>query len=463
MAVNARPGAWVNNFDESLAQLLAGPYVPKPYTQTTLNGRELIVPTAYDRVVQGALQLALQPAYNKAIPSTRKGSQGLHAALKDTSEYLAKTPSCAFFRSDIKGFFPNIKREVALGRVRQFASQHLGEWEIQAILAAISASPDPNGLPSGSPLSPLLADICLLPMDRDIQNVFYLRYMDDLLIMGEPNEVATQRDKIQTHLNELGLTLSEKKTIAGNWPTTGFTLLGQTFGTCAQTWPNHADYLVKGGPEAMGMKLLPGPAPTPLRGISLSPTQSRWADDKHNIRIWSLNHFLRSLADKPHPEMLELLISPSILKDHPIGQKLRAIRDSFLHAGMPKALHDTAFKTYVGTIKKAHAANQPIPLDKASLVVRSLQISLAIMRHGKFPESWEAETTQHDTAIAKLIAGDYQGYRNIVSSLFKEEYPLREQQKHNLPLIMPYQIAVEKDQDPLGNSLSLEERGIAVK
>lgn len=100
------------------------------------------------------------------------------------------------------------------------------------------------GLAQGAPLSPLLLNLYLTPLDRSLSAlpVFAVRYADDLLVLARSREQAQQAlEAIRRELDRLQLKLSAEKTVLHHVQQ-GFTFLGQRFD------PNCLDPAVDGEP-----------------------------------------------------------------------------------------------------------------------------------------------------------------------------------------------------------------------
>jgi hypothetical protein len=73
----------------------------------------------------------------------------------------------------------------------------------------------PQGVPQGSPLSPILANFYLHEFDVRLRSskIQFIRYADDFLVLARsPFELAESRTVVESALSELRLTLSEEKT-----------------------------------------------------------------------------------------------------------------------------------------------------------------------------------------------------------------------------------------------------------
>jgi len=424
--------------------VLGEKYIPTSIETTLPNGRKLTVPGANDRIIQGAIQASLYDIIESKKTPNQQLCKGTQKALEVTRDYIAKNPSGQFFKTDIKGFFTALDQTKVLESVMA-AGKISEQWTIEAIESIIHTAK--SGIPQGSPLSPLLAECVLLDLDKRMESTgaFYLRYVDDVLILGTKEQVAAGQEILAEYLPPLGLQLSSDKTTSGDYPKIGFVLLGDTFFTVANPAPTNKGILleVKGGSAAFGLKEFAGEEQTTKRIIEQGDSRK---EDRLGVSL-SKAHALKLLLEKPNQDVLELLISPECLHSSPWGIALRENKDKMLHAGYGKALHDSAFKTYVGKVKAANVEKRPVPIKDAAAVYRILLLANYVLKENKFPTTLETHNNGYQTAITALQSGQYQEYRDAVSTLFKENYKLR--QATTLPAKMPYEEEIDNGTDVL--------------
>ena len=106
-----------------------------------------------------------------------------------------------------------------------------------------------RGIPQGSSLSPLIANLALTDVDNAMCDAGYgyVRFADDIVVCGEsPARVAEARARLSAILNQRGFTLSEEKTAVTTFDD-GFCYLGANFnGRSPRTDPHHG---IKGSPD----------------------------------------------------------------------------------------------------------------------------------------------------------------------------------------------------------------------
>lgn len=169
------------------------------------------------------LQRQLLPAFNFALENIYKkiGELGVHGFRKNKSNITnasMHTKKSIVVKLDIENFFSSLYRN-EIGQTISIAYYQCGmdeiNWLSRYFLVEILSNQ--NGLPTGAPTSPVLANIYMYSFDFKISslckkhNVTYTRYADDLTLSGDKN-VVTKIGVVTGMLNSLGLKLNYKKT-----------------------------------------------------------------------------------------------------------------------------------------------------------------------------------------------------------------------------------------------------------
>jgi CRISPR-associated protein Cas1 len=143
------------------------------------------------------------------------------------------------FESDISDFFPSVDHDILLKKLDALIPKN--DVLLKTLLARYLKAPQKidgqelarnKGLPMGSPLSPLLANVFLDAFDKHIKGfgVKLIRYADDFVILTRGKEVAEALlDDTQDFLHEMALSINLDKT-AIRFIDEGFTFLGIHFG-----------------------------------------------------------------------------------------------------------------------------------------------------------------------------------------------------------------------------------------
>jgi group II intron reverse transcriptase/maturase len=223
-------------------EIRAGRYRPLPVLRLrppflASSDRALVVPAIRDRVVQRAISDLLSPAIEPTLsPACRAFRKGLSAvsAAEDVSRWIESGQRWVL-RADVKSFFDTIDPELLHDKVAPFVDPE-GLRFLDRILRFRVFDHDQitdmvEGIAQGSPLSPLLGNLFLSDLDTAVlaEHPCYLRYCDDLIVLGSQEEVNRAHERIAQHLAGLHLALNEEKTRVCR-AEDGFAFLGYHFG-----------------------------------------------------------------------------------------------------------------------------------------------------------------------------------------------------------------------------------------
>ena len=201
-----------------------GVQIPKPGGKGV---RQLGIPTVVDRLVQQALLQVLEPIYEPTFSEGSYGfrpGRGAHDALRQASEYVAEGRSIVV-DLDLEKFFDRVQHDVLMVRV----SRRVKDKRVLALIGRfLRAGMMQNGVcvrreegtPQGGPLSPLLANILLDDLDKELEKRGhrFCRYADDCNIYVR-SEAAGQR--VMTSVTEfleqrLKLKVNRQKSAVGH-------------------------------------------------------------------------------------------------------------------------------------------------------------------------------------------------------------------------------------------------------
>jgi RNA-directed DNA polymerase len=187
-------------------QLLAGTYQPQPVKRVEIakpdgGVRKLGVPTVVDRFIQQAVLQVLQPRWDPTFSEHSYGFRpfrSAHWAVLQAQEYIAEGQGWVV-DLDLEKFFDRVNHDRLMAAVARRISDKRMLKLLRAFLTAgvmedglVSASDE--GTPQGGPLSPLLSNLVLDELDRELaqRGHHFVRYADDCNIYVR-SEQAGQR------------------------------------------------------------------------------------------------------------------------------------------------------------------------------------------------------------------------------------------------------------------------------
>ena len=242
MTVDELPEYLVENWEAIRKELLAGTYQPRPVKRQEIpksggGVRELGIPTVLDRLVQQAILQVLQPRFDPTFSEHSHGfrpGRRAHDAVCEAQRYI-QDGRRVVVDVDLEKFFDRVNHDVLMGKLsaRIEDKRMLGlirRYLETGIMANGVVVERVEGTPQGGPLSPLLANVLLDEVDKELEKrgLNFVRYADDLNVYVRSRRAG--EDAMQTLRRlyaRLRLRVNEAKSaVARPW---GRKFLGYSF------------------------------------------------------------------------------------------------------------------------------------------------------------------------------------------------------------------------------------------
>jgi RNA-directed DNA polymerase len=198
-------GVWVKEHKESLiASLLNGSYQPQPVRGVEIpkpggGMRQLGIPTVVDRLVQQAILQVLDPLLDPTFSASSYGfrpGRSAHDALSAAREYVAEG-RVMVVDLDLEKFFDRVNHDMLMARLARHAADKRLLRIVRRFLNAGMMQGGVcvarhEGTPQGGPLSPLLANLLLDDLDKELERRGhrFCRYADDCNIYVQSRRAA---------------------------------------------------------------------------------------------------------------------------------------------------------------------------------------------------------------------------------------------------------------------------------
>lgn len=208
------------------AQLLAGSYEPQPVRCAMIpkaggGQRMLGIPVVVDRLIQQALLQVLQARWDGSFSESSYGfrpGRSAHQALAAAKAYVDAGRGIVV-DVDLEKFFDRVNHDLLMGRVAKRVSDVRVRRLIRGYLnAGIMADgvviERAEGTPQGGPLSPLLANVLLDEVDRELERRghCFVRYADDCNIyVASPRAGARVMEQVTKLFGRLKLKVNAAK------------------------------------------------------------------------------------------------------------------------------------------------------------------------------------------------------------------------------------------------------------
>jgi RNA-directed DNA polymerase len=229
------------HWEEIKAKLLAGTYVPAAVKAVDIpkaNGgvRTLGVPTALDRLLQQAIHQVLSPMWEPEFSDHSHGfrpNRSAHDAVREAQGYV-QGGKTVVVDIDLKSYFDEVNHDRLMHQLARKVRDKRLLRLIGDFLRAPLRRPDGSqqkrtkGTPQGGPLSPLLANIYLDPLDKELEKreLSFVRYADDVAIFVSSERAGARVSESVIAWIEKHLKVPVNREKSGSGPSGQSALLG---------------------------------------------------------------------------------------------------------------------------------------------------------------------------------------------------------------------------------------------
>jgi RNA-directed DNA polymerase len=209
---------------ELSTDLRAGTYRPRPYRRKEIpkdggKVRVISIPAIRDRVVQDALRLILEPIFEAGFSDSSFGARpgrSAHEAIEKVRTGLRRRRH-RVVDLDLSRYFDSLRHDRMLAKV----ARRISDGQVLAMVKQFLKSTGQQGVPQGSPLSPLLANLALNDLDHALDRgggfITYARYLDDMVVLAPDSEKGKAwadraLARIRREAEAVGVSLNTEKT-----------------------------------------------------------------------------------------------------------------------------------------------------------------------------------------------------------------------------------------------------------
>jgi len=225
------------------AQLRNGSYRPDPVKRVEIDkpdggNRQLGIPTVLDRVIQQAIAQILSPIFEPTFSPNSFGfrpNRNAQQAIKQVQGFIKQKRRIAV-DVDLSKFFDRVNHDLLMTKL----SIRIRDKRLLALIGCYLRAgimdkgkllPSTEGVPQGGPLSPLLSNILLDSLDKELEQRkhYFARYADDFIILVKSKRAGSRVLSSISRYLEKHLKLIVNTTKSQVVKVTGSKFLGFTF------------------------------------------------------------------------------------------------------------------------------------------------------------------------------------------------------------------------------------------
>jgi RNA-directed DNA polymerase len=196
MTVDELPGYLKRHWPKIKVQLLAGTYKPMPVRRKEIEKpdggvRLLGIPTVLDRLIQQATAQVLQAIWDHTFSESSFGfrpERSPHMAIRQAKCYIEEGHRFVV-DIDLSKFFDRVNHDRLMSRLSRRVNDKrtlklIGRFLRSGVMIGGLCEPTEEGTPQGGPLSPLLSNIVLDELDKELEKrgLHFVRFADDCVI-----------------------------------------------------------------------------------------------------------------------------------------------------------------------------------------------------------------------------------------------------------------------------------------
>ena len=281
-----------------------GTYQPAPVRRHVIakpgGGERLLgIPRILDRVIQQAIAQVLTPIFDPAFSRSSFGfrpGRSAHGAVKQVHGYIeAGYRYCVDV--DLARFFDTVDHDVVMARLAENVSDKrllrlIGRYLRAGVVVEGTIQPTRKGVPQGSPLSPVLSNIVLDVLDKELERRGhrFARYADDVVILVKSQRAGKRVMQSITRFLERKLKLKVNRQKSQVVPANAVEFLGFVFRRGKIRWSQQSVERFKAKVRRLTSRTW---------GISM---QKRLAILSSYLRGW-INYYGLSNYYRPLPEL----------------------------------------------------------------------------------------------------------------------------------------------------------------